>query len=188
MRTIKPHNPVYFILCCTTVMFVLLVHINRSPISQGNFVLAFLNQAKEEAVQAGSGAVVLLSLEGRRLLSSFTTMAVSYRRQSINRLSDTTVHADMSDMTVVSSLGFSRLISGRRSMLHLDDNLVTSHEVRTKKTELSVNTADATMDRRSADKLVSENYPSSPRQINVDVSATFHVDYSSPKTHPPKNN
>ncbi|KAH7444334.1 hypothetical protein KP509_02G074100 [Ceratopteris richardii] len=27
-----------------------------------------------------------------------------------------------------------------------------------------------------------------PHHVNVDVSATFHVDYSSPKTHPPRNN
>ncbi|MCO5597845.1 hypothetical protein L7F22_051929 [Adiantum nelumboides] len=94
-----------------------------------------------------------------------------------------------------SPLRRSKFISARRSLLHLAEDqpqLSTTSKVAPIKANpaaaVAASTNKVNTNPAAAETLTNNSPHDHLPHHEVDVSATFHVDYSSPKTHPPKNN
>ncbi|KAI5068624.1 hypothetical protein GOP47_0016969 [Adiantum capillus-veneris] len=101
-----------------------------------------------------------------------TVYAPTTRKMALRRTTGSASHLRLSKFTGLA----------RRSLLHLaaEDH----QELSATKDTVSINAKHVATTKTLTNTITHDHLP----HHEVDVSATFHVDYSGPKTHPPKNN
>ncbi|MCO5602444.1 hypothetical protein L7F22_056576 [Adiantum nelumboides] len=183
MKAFNSNKPLYLFLCGINATLLLLILMSTSHTPP--------NSSSGDSFSLRSRVNAIITRSTRKNMALASSLLKSLPHPSYY-LEVTAIHSGT--RTPSHLVRRSKFISARRSLLHLAEDKPQLST--TKVAPIKANPAAAAA---ASTKKVNTNHAAMETLTNnsphdhlphheVDVSATFHVDYSGPKTHPPKNN